>query len=148
MAIQPLSTRLIGGLAGAMLAGASLLAMPAPSAIAADDVDCDNAASQMEMDVCASDAFKAADRTLNATYRKLMAELDADGQGYLRDAQRAWVSFRDKECVSRTGGGPDREGSIWPMIYTDCQTELTNERIKALEAQVACPGGDLSCSQQ
>ncbi len=148
MAIQPLSTRLIGGLAGAMLAGASLLVIPAPSAIAADDVDCDNAASQMEMDVCASDAFKAADRTLNATYRKLMAKLDADGQGYLRDAQRAWVSFRDKECVSRTGGGPDREGSIWPMIYTDCQTELTNERIKALEAQVACPGGDLSCSQQ
>lgn len=106
---------------------------------------CSDAPNQAAANVCASDKFKQADAALNRAYQQLMARLAPGKQPYARDAQRAWLMFRDKECTSRTGGGPNQQGTIWPMLYMECQTALTLQRTQDLQQQVRCPGGDLAC---
>jgi uncharacterized protein YecT (DUF1311 family) len=108
-----------------------------------EQVDCKNAMTQMDMNYCAGQDFNAADAKLNATYKKLTSELDPHELDTLKVAQRAWVAWRDAECTYET---IDSEGgSIRPMEISECQTELTNDRVKQLAKQVECPAGNLAC---
>ncbi len=106
---------------------------------------CSNSPTQLEMNDCAAKALTEADADLNNLYQQLLVKLDPKTKDMAREAQRAWLTFRDKECVSRTGGGPDQGGTIWPALYTECKVALTRARNKDLAEQVKCPGGDLSC---
>jgi uncharacterized protein YecT (DUF1311 family) len=112
---------------------AALLAVPALAA----DAGCDDAKSQSEMNICADQAYRAADAKLNAAYAKLMGALGNDGfKTKLKAAQRAWVQFRDTECTYETA---DNEGgSIHPMVYAGCLTRLTTARTKELDALLVC----------
>ena len=81
-----------------------LLAVPA----AAQDVDCSTAMTQVDLNQCAYQDWEEADARLNAVYKEVVAaytSLDDDlpeelGSGVktLREAQRAWISFRDLDC--------------------------------------------------
>ncbi|MDA0350562.1 MAG: DUF1311 domain-containing protein, partial [Verrucomicrobia bacterium] len=42
-------------------------------------------------------ALKAWDKLLNASYQKLLGKLDNQADNQLRDSQREWVVWRDKE---------------------------------------------------
>lgn len=88
------------------------------------------------------DAGKA-DAELNATYKALLSQLGAPDQQRLRDAQRAWIAFRDKECAFRTQG--NQGGSVGAATAADCIGELTRQRAEALKRQFDCPEGDVSC---
>jgi uncharacterized protein YecT (DUF1311 family) len=106
---------------------------------------CNDNSTQMELTQCAGDALNQANAALNTTYQALMKKIDAPNQARLRDAQRAWVAFRDKECNFETGGGPDQGGTIWPMINAQCLTKLTEERTATLASELKCQSWDLSC---
>lgn len=84
-----------------------------------------------------------ADAELNANYQALIAQLDGPDQQRLRDVQRAWIAFRDKECAFRTQG--DQGGSVRARVAADCVAELTRQRTEALKRQLDCPEGDVSC---
>lgn len=101
------------------------------------------AQSQAAMNANSGDAFAKSDAALNTTYRKVMARLGKPGQARLLAAQRAWLSYRDKQC-SFVSSGTDG-GSIAPMINANCHTEETDARTKALAAVAACEEGDLTC---
>ena len=101
---------------------------------------CDDAQTQVEMTECATAAYQAADGDLNATWKLSMGTMkqwDADNPGAkaaeaLRNAQRAWIAFRDAECgleVSFYAGG-----TIAPMVEADCLTRLTRARTEELRA--------------
>ena len=107
---------------------------------------CSEQRTQLEMNDCAEKLLAEADAKLNTLYAQLMAKVDSTAKDSTREAQRAWLVFRDKECVSRTGGGPDQRGTIWPALYMECQIGLTRVRIDDLGAQIKCRGGDLSCT--
>ena len=111
------------------------LAFVAPAL--AQDIDCKNALSQSEMNICADQDYRAADAKLNGAYARLMAVAGDEGfKAKLKIAQRAWISFRDSECTYETA---DNEGgSIHPLVYAGCLTRLTKERTKALNALAAC----------
>src|SRR5262245_26788158 len=48
---------------------------------------------------CYHNRYTKADAELNRVYGQLMSKLDSQSQkDALRDAQRAWISYRDKEC--------------------------------------------------
>ena len=82
----------------ALLAAALLVA--ASPAFAEDD-GCDrNNQSQMAMNQCAGVDAANADAALNKIYKQLAAKLDGKEKTALRDAQRAWIAFRD--FVERT----------------------------------------------
>ncbi|HEY0105740.1 MAG TPA: lysozyme inhibitor LprI family protein, partial [Rhizomicrobium sp.] len=90
----------------------ALLALAPARADEADGIDCNNAMTQSDMNICADKDYRKADAALNDVYRKTMAGLDAHGGELLRTAQRAWIKFRDSECVYDSA--QNEGGSIYP----------------------------------
>lgn len=106
---------------------------------------CSDKANQAEMTRCASDALKSADADMAKTLQELLAATDADDRKFVTEAQDAWSAYRDKECIARIGGSPNRGGTIWPMLHLECRAGLAALRTKDLKEQAACPGGRLDC---
>ena len=111
--------------------------------------DCTSEAlPQQDMNFCAAKDFEAADAELNQTWKDAAAEMkrrDAaerdlpdDGRpGYyqaLLDAQRAWLDYRDKNCV--TAGYIFRGGTMEPFMVASCKARLTQLRTEELHALV------------
>lgn len=96
--------------------------------------NCDK--NQLTMNMCASHRYSIADQKLNQQYKQLMAQQDATGKQRLRDAQRAWISFRDKDCLANTGLR-EESGSIWPLLHFSCLERHTVQRSEDLKLQ-AC----------
>ena len=99
--------------------------------------------TQMDLNQCAGADFKRADAAMNAAYGKLMGQIGPKAQHGLRDAQKAWLPFRDKSCAREALGSEG--GSIPPMILAGCLAKLTTERTKVLKGYLTCPEGDLPC---
>ena len=99
--------------------------------LASDRLDCKNAVSQNDMNTCADMAFQKTDALLNATYKATLKGMDAHTADLLRKAQRAWVAFRDAECVYQNA--ENEGGSIYPMVYSGCLDRLTKLRIQQLK---------------
>lgn len=95
---------------------------------------------QQGMNYCAYQDWQAADADLNATYKRAVAamkQLDADlpddmkgAVSTLREAQRAWITFRDKACAAE--GYLFRGGTMEPLIVSGCKALLTQQRTKSL----------------
>lgn len=123
-----------------------LLALaPLLLATVAEADDCANAITQGEMNQCAAQQYKAADKELNDLYKQITARLkdDPKAKQLLVKAQRAWIGFRDAECEFSASGVEG--GSVYPLIYTDCVTAQTKARVEAFKTYLECKEGDLSC---
>lgn len=101
--------------------------------------NCGDPQFQAEMNACAAIDFQTADAELNALWREVIAgarEMDSEisreydqaptSEEVLRQAQRAWVTFRDAHCTYE--GHEARGGSMEPMIYNGCRARVTRER--------------------
>ncbi len=126
------------------LALALLAAQQGPSG----EWNCEDPRSQMEMNACTAIEFERADAALNALWPELVAaareadrEIDRTYDDRptsavrLREAQRAWIVFRDAHCAY--DAYESRGGSMEPMLYQGCRARLTRERIAQLSAQPA-----------
>lgn len=112
----------------------------AAGSAAAQTPDCKNPITQVEMTFCAEQDWMAADKDLNAAYqeartqmRKLDAYWPADQRGAesnLRDAQRAWITFRDANCAAE--GWLMRGGTAEPMLIYGCRARMTRARTQEL----------------
>lgn len=104
---------------------------------AAQDVDCATAMAQQDLNQCAYQEWEAADAELNDVYGQAMSLLktwDTDlpddekgGAQALKDAQRAWITFRDKACEAE--GFAMKGGSAEPLLVYGCMRQLTEERV-------------------
>ncbi len=109
----------------------ALLMVPMPAL--AQDVDCDAAETTMEMSYCAEVAFEEADAALNEVYAQAVDTASAYGpeqEGFLRDAQRAWIDFRDAACAAE--GSLYMGGTMQPLVGTLCLERLTWARVDDL----------------
>lgn len=120
---------------------AALLLLAAVSAATADDeIDCNNAMGQQDMNACAAKDYDAADAELNAVWKEARgvakdfdAELSEDLKGAeaaLLAAQRGWIAYRDGQC--ELAGFNERGGSMEPMVVSGCLADLTRKRTKEL----------------
>ena len=76
------------------------------------------------------DDLRAADAELNAAYQVTLDALPGNAtRAKLREAQRAWIAFRDAE-IELNGALPGASGNNLKML----QTELTETRTKQLKA--------------
>ncbi|MBW4440647.1 MAG: lysozyme inhibitor LprI family protein [Plectolyngbya sp. WJT66-NPBG17] len=95
-------------------------------------VDCKNPQTQFQMNFCAAETAKTANRQLNRTYQKAIAKFKGTPQEkQLVDAQLVWIKFRDADCAfsrDRFQGG-----SMAPMVYSGCIARMSQQRIKELE---------------
>lgn len=95
---------------------------------------CANPQTQGEMNECAAKAFMAADATLNQVYRKLATLLEDDEKPQLKEAQNAWLKYRDSNCMFVAG--QYKGGTMEPMIYSGCLADMTKKRTTELSSQI------------
>ncbi|MBB5727260.1 uncharacterized protein YecT (DUF1311 family) [Sphingomonas endophytica] len=98
------------------------------------------AQTQADMNAQAAASYKTADAAMNAQWPRTYAAMkrrDAtarDGFGYAAAtlaSQRAWLTFRDKQCTIE--GGEFAGGSLQPMARLQCLARLTKERTTQLK---------------
>lgn len=124
---------------------ASLLLLSA--AAAEPGVDCENAMAQPDLNACAYQEYERADAALNAQWKLTAAAMKAQDRDFDRSydkrpgyydtllaAQRAWLTYRDKQCASE--GYAMRGGSAEPMVISGCMATLTAQRTKELKALI------------
>jgi uncharacterized protein YecT (DUF1311 family) len=92
---------------------------------------CDNAQTQQEMDNCSAKELRAADQKLNKLYADLSSKLEPERLAKLKEAERAWIKFRDADCDFQSY--LNKGGTIYPVVYNGCLTDNINNRIKQLE---------------
>jgi uncharacterized protein YecT (DUF1311 family) len=98
-----------------------------------DDVD-SLQGTQLSINLSEGESFRKADAELNRLYKQLVT----DSKAYpttiarLREAQRAWVNFRDKSCIYEAGL-PGEGGSIGQMDYAMCMRYHTEKRIEDIK---------------
>lgn len=138
------------------LISAAVLALASSgTAFAQDDpdVNCSQAMTQMELNICADRDYEAADKELNVVYREAMSNqklIDKDaaamGPGYvgavdaLKKAQRAWIDYRDGHCEGM--GFAVLGGSMRPMVVSGCLATVTKNRTKELRELIQGMGGN------
>ena len=97
------------------------------------EIECDNTATQTDMNICSFEQYKQADKKLNEIYQKALSII---GKGMphaekFRENQRAWIKYRDLTCNFEAG---DRKmsGTIWPLVMNNCMLRHTNHRIEEI----------------
>jgi len=106
----------------------------------AQEPNCKNPQSQLEMSYCANQDYLAADRVLNKEYQRAIAfakQIDSVLPEYLygaeealRQAQRNWIPFRDAACDAE--GFIARGGTMEPQVVAGCLAFLTRQRTETL----------------
>ena len=101
-----------------------------------------SAQTQTEMTISAGAAYAKADAAMTAQWKVTFARMKArdaadisrgGGFGYaaaLFESQRAWLKFRDAQCVIE--GGEVAGGSMQPMVIAACKADLTKQRTTQL----------------
>lgn len=112
-----------------------------PVAVLAED--CGDLQTQYEMNVCARDDHAKVDAQMNRDYNAYRARLSAEQAWQFRDAQRAWIRFRDLSCAYESSGV--KGGSVYPLILSSCLAGMTRERIRQIGELATCKEGNLSC---
>lgn len=97
---------------------------------AEEPLDCKKPVAQLDINLCELRAFESADAVLNAVYRRVVKAVGSDRVEALRNAQRAWVAFRQAECA--LAGSEAQGGSMQPMLVSICARKLTEERTRFL----------------
>lgn len=114
---------------------------------------------QPDSDACYAAAFKSADEDLNHLYRAALVALgkdlddaqsksDKDHAAFdttaladLKEAQAAWVKYRDLQCAA--AGQQFQGGTIESTIVARCMTITTRHRIEEIEDAYEIGGRNL-----
>ncbi|HZZ36273.1 MAG TPA: lysozyme inhibitor LprI family protein [Caulobacteraceae bacterium] len=121
------------------MAGAAFAEDTAPAANAAEAryttayqkcLDSPEGQSTAGMIGCIGAELEVQDARLNAQYRKAMADLNPRQKARLQAAERAWLAYRDAECLSYTD---EDWGSLSRINANHCVLQMTVERLIALE---------------
>jgi uncharacterized protein YecT (DUF1311 family) len=98
------------------------------------------------MNRCAGANLEAADAALNKIYQQVMSQRsDTSSKEQLKNVERAWIAYRDKECALEVGPQKDG-GSIWPMEMSNCLQQMTAARIRELAKLRGCTAGESACN--
>ena len=102
--------------------------------------DCTAPQTQTEITTCAAQYYQMADEDLNLAYgmaRDMARQIDLNApQGQsssvtlLRDAQRAWIQYRDLACSAESMLAAG--GSMQPALQLSCLERLTRARTEDL----------------
>jgi uncharacterized protein YecT (DUF1311 family) len=95
---------------------------------------CASAQSQAEMNICAGKEYKSADAELNQVYQKLSSILNDEEKSQLKEAENAWIRYRDLNC--EFVADQYKGGSIRPMIHGLCLSDVTRNRTAELRSQI------------
>ena len=99
--------------------------------------DCSGAVTTYQQISCLDKKYKFWDKQLNRNYKALVAKIkkvDSESKRVikrLKDAQRAWIIFRDKECIFQSS--PMIDGSAEAVLNIACLANMTKQRALELK---------------
>lgn len=145
---RPVSHWLSTAALAAALATAPLPAVAQTQSRSPPKIDCENAASTVEINHCALQSFEKADAALNAAYKSALGHIPEmavdppfDARSWteaLRKSQRAWLAYRDAECKEHVPmhwtGGTGTNADV-----LGCMETLTEARTKELRDRYDAP---------
>lgn len=126
---------------GVILLGATLFPAALSAAEAMDSTerqlqrcldDAENASTAGQTG-CQDNAANAYDRRMNAAYATLMRDLPANAAAHLRDAQRAWLLFRDTNAKATSALFETRKGTMYVPMQAASQAATVRDRAIELE---------------
>jgi uncharacterized protein YecT (DUF1311 family) len=102
--------------------------------------------AELNQDACAQ--YKKTDQLLNQTYSQVLKEYANDPEFLIkfRQAQRAWIAFRDANLAARfpKANKQMEYGSMYPTCRCSVLKELTEQRTQELKVWVnGIPEGDV-----
>jgi uncharacterized protein YecT (DUF1311 family) len=106
-------------------------------------VECNQASTELGMRQCVTEEYSKLDKQLNKIYSEYRGRLNDVQKQQLKEAQLAWVKFRDLACKFEASGVEG--GSAHQMVVTQCLSQKTRGRISEIERLLNCEEGDLSC---
>lgn len=86
---------------------------------------------------CEVEALRLWDAELNKQYKLLMAALPEAEKANLRNAQRQWILYRDKDLLLSEGLYSNKKTSYWQLEKASRATQLTKTRALELERYLA-----------
>lgn len=110
---------------------------PTPKPIPDLPAECANPETQTAMNTCAQSEYDQADVRLNNTYQAVKATVSGEKVNQLVEAEEAWITYRDLYCdfvQSQFAGG-----SMQPLVYHSCMTQLTQNRTALLDQTAPSP---------
>lgn len=118
---------------------ALMLALLSSTTLFANEIQCKENGNQMELNQCAYDEFKEADKELNKIYNEVREKHKKD-KLYLKNlktSQKLWLKFLDTELDTIYSCDEDHKricfGSMYPLLYNGSKTELTQDRTEQLK---------------
>lgn len=93
---------------------------------------CAEATTTIAMRACLNQHYTQVDGKLNEVYQQLMAQLNQTRQTKLREAQRSWIQFRDKQA--EFAASAVEGGSMYPLVYLSALASMTEKRVNDLKA--------------
>lgn len=78
---------------------------------------------------CMTAEYEHQDKRLNAAYKSAIKQLEGKRVQELKEAQRAWIKFRDLNCGFLASG----EGQIARIESNSCMLHMTAERADELK---------------
>ncbi|MEG5059722.1 lysozyme inhibitor LprI family protein [Microcoleus sp. A2-C5] len=97
----------------------------------AQQPNCKSPQTTVDMTLCSTQEFKAADTKLNQLYQQILPIINSKQKQRLTTAQRTWVKFRDETC--NYSAGHFEGGTLAPSVYISCKAKVTQQRVKDLE---------------
>ncbi|MGL6130538.1 MAG: lysozyme inhibitor LprI family protein, partial [Fusobacteriaceae bacterium] len=76
--------------------------------------------------------YEGLDKLLNRYYKDLMETLDPEQKIALRDSQREWIKFRDKEIKLAEEIYYKKQGTVWALYPGMIAVELMENRTKEI----------------
>ena len=105
-----------------------------PAMQVAQQPNCKDPQTQVEINVCAGIEYQNADKRLNQVYQKLIPKLSATRRQKLIVAQRAWINFRDANCEFEQS--QFEGGTMAPAAKAGCMAQLTKTRTAQLQQYI------------
>ncbi len=99
---------------------------------------CDQSTAGMRE--CVGLALEAWDAELNRVYGLLLENVSSDERTRLRDAQRAWLAWRDKEIEFIHAKRDNTQGTMWQLVAASEAMQLTRDRVLQLQAYLDVVG--------
>ncbi len=100
---------------------------------------CKNLTKQADLNACASRNLNTANESIGKVYNNYLKDLSPQEQVKLKEAQRSWVQFKEKDCSFETS--PVKNGSMYPYVLSACLIDRTEKRILELNNMANCKNG-------
>jgi uncharacterized protein YecT (DUF1311 family) len=85
----------------------------------------------VDMRACIHKELERQDARLNRVYQRYSASVAPNVLKSLREAQRAWIQYRNKDCA--WAGAPDENATLGPLIIDSCHLDMTVRRANEFE---------------